>query len=153
MGGDVSLRYERARNAAQKKVDDEKKGVITHTSPGDSARADLKPYQAEKAVHLKPQMHQRLKPTVPSGKAEMQALGSREQVLDDKQGGGVSVLIEEMQEEEKERESQSWLRRSPRKKQERSRAGSGASSLMGLRDRVNESLVGSCVTGQGKEQQ
>ena len=89
---------------------------------------------------------------MPSGKAEKQALGSREQVLDDQSRGGMGVLIEETQEEEKERDKQGWLRRSPRKMAQRSRAGSGASSLMGLRDRVNESLVGSCVAGPGKEQ-
>ncbi|KAI9705185.1 MAG: hypothetical protein M1820_005332 [Bogoriella megaspora] len=152
VGGDVSLRYERARVAAQKKVDTDKAGAITHSVPSESRTADPAPYTDETPVHLKSQIHQRLKPAIPAGKAEKQAIGSREQVLDDKQGGGVSVLIEETQEEEKERESASWLRRSTRKKTtQRSRAGSGASSLMGLRDRVNESFVGSCVSGQGKE--
>ncbi|KAI9690286.1 MAG: hypothetical protein M1822_009247 [Bathelium mastoideum] len=155
-GGDVSLRYERARTAAQKKVDADKKDTassVTHTNPSESANADIRPYQDEKAVRLSDQLQQRLKPTVPAGKATLQALGSREQVLEDQQGGGVSVLVKETREEEKEEAQQSWLRRSPRKMAaQRSRAGSGASSLMGLRDRVNERLVGSCVTGPGKEQ-
>ncbi|KAL9079463.1 MAG: hypothetical protein Q9157_001672 [Trypethelium eluteriae] len=158
-GGDVSLRYERARNAAQKLVDQEhekeggKQSPVTHSQAGESKTADVRPYQDEVARNLSPQAHRRVKPSVPNGKAEKQALGSREQVLDDRQGGGVGVLIEEMQEEEREREAQGWLRRSPMKGtgSSRSRAGSGASSLTALRDRVNESLVGSCVTGQGKD--
>jgi sphinganine C4-monooxygenase len=148
-GGDVSLRYERARVSAQKKVDaDNAAQPITHSSPTDSATANLRPYADERATHLPSSTHQRLKPAPPAGKAESQALGSREQVLDDPSpAGGANVLLEEMQEEERERASQgAWLRRSPRKTPQRSRAGSGASSsLMGLRDRVGESLVGSCV--------
>ncbi|KAH0078469.1 hypothetical protein KCU66_g20647, partial [Aureobasidium melanogenum] len=75
-------------------------------------------------------------PSIPEGKAALQALGSRQQILDDQSGGGVQVLLEEAAEE---REAQRVLRRSPRKK---TVSQASSAPLKGLRDRVNTSLHG-----------
>lgn len=135
-GGDVSARYERARLAAQKKVDAEN---ITKSETSDSLTAtNTAPYQNEaiNATPLAKAAQIELQPTVPAGKAELQALGSRQQILDDKVGGGVSVLAEENAEE---MEAQRSLRRSPRK---RNISSAPTAGLKGLRDRMNGSLHG-----------
>jgi len=135
VGGDVSARYERSRIAAQKKLDQDS---VSQSSPSQSLEAELSPYESEEknASTLAKQSQAQLDPNIPEGKAALQALGSRQQILDDQAGGGVQVLLEEAAEE---REAQRVLRRSPRKK-----TVSQASSvpLKGLRDRVNTSLHG-----------
>jgi len=140
VGGDVSARYEKARNAAQAKVDNEQYATsVSGSQPGDSAKENAAPYtnEARDATLLTPSMQSKTIPKVPAGKATKQAIGSREQVLEDKQGGGARVLAEEAEEE---REAQVSLRRSSRKKL--STATAQAGSLKGLRDRVNGSLHG-----------
>lgn len=137
VGGDVSARYERARLAAQAKVDAEL-APITKSEPADSVKTDSAPYQLESsnATAAAKRTHARTVPQIPAGKAQQQALGSRQQILDDKAGGGMSVLVEEAAEE---REAQRVLRRSQRKKTMPSTPSAG---LMGLRDRMNTSLHG-----------
>ncbi|KAI5208741.1 hypothetical protein AUEXF2481DRAFT_31011 [Aureobasidium subglaciale EXF-2481] len=135
VGGDVSARYERSRIAAQKKLEQEN---ISHSSPSDSSVANSSPYdsEAQNATSLAKQAQSQLEPSIPEGKAALQALGSRQQILDDQAGGGVEVLLEEAAEE---REAQRVLRCSPRKK---TVSQTSSASLKGLRDRVNTSLHG-----------
>jgi sphinganine C4-monooxygenase len=85
-GGDVSSRYERDRISAQKKAD-----------------ADVAAAQAS-VVHS---------PTIDVKQAKQQALSSQEQVLDDKQNGGIRILEEESREEQEVKQS---LRRGTRRK-------------------------------------
>lgn len=134
-GGDVSARYERARLAAQRKVDQDN---ITKSKAPDSLTSDPAPYEAElkDATPLAQNAQSQIQPSIPAGKAELQALESRQQVLDDKVGGGPSVLAEENAEEQ---EAQRVLRRSPRKRNISSTPSAG---LKGLRDRMNGSLHG-----------
>ncbi|KAI7390865.1 hypothetical protein KC336_g16843, partial [Hortaea werneckii] len=92
-------------------------------------------------------------PHAPAGKAAHQALGSRQQILDDRDGGGVAVLAEESAEEIKAQrnlhqsysspqqtptttqQQQQSLRRSSRKR-------TTSSGLKGFADRMGESLHG-----------
>ncbi|WPH03544.1 C4-hydroxylase [Acrodontium crateriforme] len=117
-GGDVSARYERAKIAAQKKVDDESKPpTITGTSTPTSASD--------------------------ASKASEQASTSRQQVLSDSQNGGPTVLAEEASEEitatqtlsEQVPSTPQSVRRSMRKR-------ATSSGLKGLADRFGESLHG-----------
>jgi len=134
VGGDVSARYERARIAAQKKVDAESSATITASSPAESDKQNLHPYadEASRASSTARAAQVILEPSAPSGKAAHQALGGRQQVLDDMQNGGKAVLAEESAEEV---QAQQQLRRSPRKR-------SKSSGLKGFADRVGESLQG-----------
>jgi len=133
-GGDMSARYERSRISAQKKVDADHAGIsakdsITNSSPTDSMSAQsLKPYQSDiaNATALSSVPLSSQQPLPPPGKAEAQAAGSREQVLEDNKDGGVQVLIEEAAEE---KEARSAVRRSTRQRT--------ASSLSGLREKVS----------------
>lgn len=139
-GGDVSARYERSRLAAQKAFDAENENTtITRSNPADSATQDPKPYENDlrDATDLPSIPLQSRQPQPPAGKAELQAAGSRQQVLDDQKDGGPSVLADEAYEEKEARNS---LKRSPRK---------GAPSTLsskdgfkGLRDRVPTSMHG-----------
>ncbi|KAL8730581.1 MAG: hypothetical protein Q9181_004607 [Wetmoreana brouardii] len=139
-GGDVSARYEKARIAAQKKVDQEhEETTITHSNAADSTTADPRPYLDDKknatdlaSIPLKDQL-----PLPPQGKAELQAAGSRQQVLDDKKGGGAQVLVQEAAEE---KEARSLLKRKGRRRTASSL--SQADSLKGLKDRVTGSMHG-----------
>ncbi|KAK4545212.1 hypothetical protein LTR36_003391 [Oleoguttula mirabilis] len=140
VGGDVSARYERAKLAAQKKLDADA-APITASAPTESAICNTKPYQTEasQATSTARSAQTVCEPRVPAGKAAQQAVGSRQQVLDDRQGGGISVLAEESAEEVRARQNlqqRSLPRRSPRK---RSTTSSG---LKGFADRVGESLHG-----------
>lgn len=132
-GGDVSARYEKSRLAAQKALERDNVPPITNSNVAESATQDLKPYQNElrDATDLPTISIKNRQPQPPAGKAELQAAGSRQQILDDKKDGGPSVLAEEAVEE---REAKASLRRGPR-----SRATSTLSakdSFKGLRDRV-----------------
>jgi sphinganine C4-monooxygenase len=128
-GGDVSARYERAKLAAQKKLDAENDANGTTTPVAG-------PYEKE-ISHASPTAHAAqsvAEPKIPAGKATYQAIGSRQQVLDDLTGGGASVIVEESVEEV---ESQRSLRSSLRKR--------GTSSGLGLKEfagRVGVSLQG-----------
>ena len=114
-GGDVSVRYERSRIAAQKVVDPVATSTITGSNTQDSQIQPPQPYENDQknATDLTsiPSINRR--PHPPPGKAELQAAGSRQQVLDDRQTGGPGVLAEESMEE---REAQAFMRRSPRKR-------------------------------------
>lgn len=131
-GGDVSARYERARIAAQKKVDDEKKAVTGSQRSDSSSAKTAAPYEADVASSAARAAHTVAEPQIPPGKATHQALSSRQQILDDVQGGGIPVLAEESTEEIKEQKA---MRRSPRKR-------TTSLGLKGFADRVGESLQG-----------
>ncbi|KAL9598540.1 MAG: hypothetical protein Q9219_004442 [cf. Caloplaca sp. 3 TL-2023] len=137
-GGDVSARYEKARIAAQKKVDGTT--TITQSDVTESSTKDLRPYQDDKKnaatlseIPLKDQQ-----PLPPAGKAELQAAGSRQQVLDDAKSGGKQVLVKEAEEE---KEARSFLKRSGRRRT----AGNSLSqtdSFQSLKERVTGSMHG-----------
>ncbi|KAL8750655.1 MAG: hypothetical protein Q9184_006346 [Pyrenodesmia sp. 2 TL-2023] len=139
-GGDVSARYEKAKVAAQRKADQEnKKTTITHSNIANSATDDPQPYQDDKknALDLSLLPFQDQQPLPPPGKADLQAAGSRQQVLDDQKNGGRSVLIQETAEE---KEARSLLNRSGRRRTASSL--SQTDSLKGLKDRVTGSMHG-----------
>jgi len=156
VGGDVSARYERARNLAQKKADADSvvptsvSEPITHSEPSQSVSANPSPYEQDwqNADPDVKNAHSKTLPHVPAGKATQQAVGSRQQVVDDmaQPRGGFSVLKEETAEE---REAQRSLRRSPRKKSMPSASGNAFAPMKEIRDRVNTSLrgKGSAVLG------
>jgi len=130
-GGDVSARYERARLAAQKRVDADKAQQTLSTPKTRTRRSNSETiyspaYEIEDpAAKLGADMY----------KAQQQALGSRQQVLDDSVSGA-DVIHEEVEEE---KEAQRVLRRSPRKK---TPSTGFASPMKELRSRVNTSLHG-----------
>ena len=133
-GGDVSARYEKARLAAQKAVDLDlsPKTTITHSDPAEGTSQLLGPYgeDIKNASDLVSIPEPELQPAVIAGKAKIQAATSRQQILDDKEGGGPDVLREETAEEQ---EAKSILRRSPRKRAK----SSSKETLAGLRERVS----------------
>ena len=136
----MSARYERFRNAAQRKLDqDSSSSLITKSPLAENMIHDVKPYQGEleTAVVLKqiPLKHQQ--PAPPPGKAEQQAAGSREQVLEDSRDGGKRILIEEAQEE---REAQNIIKRSTRRRTASSLTQSDG--LRGLTERVTSGIHG-----------
>lgn len=129
-GGDVSARYERARVAAQKKVDaDANVKPVTAEVTGSTTGETM---YAKDASQGSVMAHASTVAGTKSKKALNQEIASRQQVLDDPANGGTSVLIEEAAEEFK---VQSKLRQSPRKR-------TANSGLKGLADRVGESLHG-----------
>lgn len=137
-GGDVSARYERSRVLAQQRVDeDAAKTSVTNSDGGFSSNQDLAPYQNElqnaKDLQSIPAEYQQ--PSVSGGKAQLQVMASRQQVLDDKKGGGLDVLKEEAREE---KEVRAKLKRSTRRRANNSI--SGTDSFRGLRDRVTGSM-------------
>jgi sphinganine C4-monooxygenase len=131
-GGDVSARYARTKLAAQHKVDQSSSsaGISNSSSteststPASDPDEELDPFAANEIATLPPR--------VPKGKATAQAVESRKQVLEDKDGGA-QVLAEEAAEEQR---ASAAVRRSARKK------GSVSSevSLKGLKDRVSGSF-------------
>ena len=131
-GGDVSARYERSRVAAQKALDLDNEKPITGSDLAKSKIQSVRPYQDEKrnAINLPSIPSSDQNPYPPSGKADLQAAGSRHQILDDKKSGGPCVLAEEAQEEIQAR---NMTRRSPRK---RSTSALSKDGLMGLKDRM-----------------
>ena len=136
----MSARYERSRLAAQKAFEvDNEKISITNSDPADSATQDPKPYENDlrDATDLPSIPIQNRQPQPPAGKAELQAAGSRQQILDDQEDGGPSVLADEAYEE---KEARKFLRRSPRKRA--TSTLSSKDSFKGLRDRVPTSMHG-----------
>jgi len=134
VGGDVSVRYERARIAAQKKVDAESaQDMITKTVSSQSKTGNHRPYENEtqEAEMLAKTSAGMQQPNAPVGRATKQAEGSREQVLEDERYGGPNVLAEEAQEEAEERRS---LRRSTRQRATSSLQSEG---LKGLRNKIS----------------
>ncbi len=142
-GGDVSARYERARTAAQRKVDhdggkaSEYASSITGTLPLDSITESNALYAKESASTKKPSSSilSSSLPTIPDGKAAQQAAGSRAQVLQDPYYGGAGILAEETAEEEKE--TRRLLRRNPRNTASSTSSSAQSGGLKGLRDRVS----------------
>ena len=142
-GGDVSARYERSRSAAQKALDMDMAKSITGSDVSMSAQQQSQPYQHEmrNAMELSSIPLESQQPQPPSGKAELQAAESRQQVLDDELSGGAGVLADESREE---KEAQSFIRRTPQK-----RAASSIStreSFKGLSQRMTGST---CMGGLG----
>lgn len=140
-GGDVSARYEKSRLAAQKAYDQDNVDAITKSNAAESMTQDPRPYQNDlgDAKDLPSVPIKNRQPPPPAGKAELQAAGSRQQVLDDKKDGGPSVLIDEAREE---KEAKASLRKGPRSRAASTR--SATDSFRGLKDRV----TGRCTTGQ-----
>jgi len=139
-GGDVSARYERSRLAAQKALDqDNEVPNISQSNPADSAQQDARPYETElrNAVDVPSVPLKSRQPQPPAGKAELQAAGSRQQILDDSKDGGPSVLVDESREE---KEAKTSLGRISRKRT--ASTLSAKDSLKGLRGRVTGSMHG-----------
>lgn len=138
----MSARYERARLAAQKKVDDEASRSITASGTNESKLDSSGPYEkdATSAGQIASATRMATKPGLPSGKAWKQALASRDQVLQDQEAGGASVVVEESREEERERVALSAQKRTRAKK--KSLSTPSADSLKSLHSSVNKSLHG-----------
>lgn len=127
-GGDVSARYERAKIAAQQKVDHD---LVKISINSDASECGIEPFEnaLQDAKNLKSQQ-----PLSLAGKAERQATESRQQVLGDPTDGGPQVLKDEAREEK----DASWAmlkRRTPA-------SVTQADSFKGLRDRITGSLHG-----------
>ena len=141
-GGDVSLRYERAKLSAQRQVNgDNPKSTITHSDLSESRRQ----YE-EKAVNV---VLTCTLPNVPAGKATQQAAESRAQVLHDSpSAGGWSILADEEEEERLAAKVDANPRRSPRKTAKSSSSTpSQVGSLKGLKERVSGSFQARRGTG------
>lgn len=139
-GGDVSARYEKSRLAAQRAYDDDNiSSTITNSNIADSTTQKPEPYQNDlrNATDLASVPIKNRQPQPPAGKAELQAAGSRQQILDDKKDGGSSILADEAYEE---KEAKASLRRSTRKRA--TSTISAKDSFKGLRDRVTGSMHG-----------
>lgn len=125
-GGDVSARYERARIAAQQKVDHDLVKISINLDaeeprPYESALQDANNPKSQRVLSL-------------ARTAERQATESRQQVLSDITDGGLQVL----QDEAREEKDASWAmlkRRTPA-------SVTQADSFKGLRDRITGSLHG-----------
>lgn len=130
-GGDVSARYERARIAAQQKVDHDLVKISINSDAAESGIEEARPFESalQDANNPKSQQHLSL-----AGKAERQATESRQQVLSDITDGGPQILKDEAREEK----DASWAmlkRRTPT-------SVTQADSFKGLRDRITGSLHG-----------
>ncbi len=126
-------RYERAKIAAQKKVDDEQK-ALTSSTPSESLGKSNMLYEPEIASSTARTAHTVAEPRIPAGKATSQAISSRQQILEDRQTGGISVLAEESREE--------IIAQQKLAKQRPSRKRTTSIGLKGFADRVSESLQG-----------
>lgn len=124
-GGDVSARYERARIAAQQKVDHDLVKISINLDAAESGIEEpesvLKNLKSQRVLSL-------------ARTAESQVTESRQQVLGDSTDGGPQVLKDEAREEK----DASWAilkRRTPA-------SVTQADSFKGLRDRITGSLHG-----------
>lgn len=127
-GGDVSARYERARIAAQQKVDHDLVKISINLDAAESGIEEPRTYESA-PKNLKSQRVLSLART-----AERQVTESRQQVLGDSTDGGPQVLKDEAREEK----DASWAmlkRRTPA-------SVTQADSFKGLRDRITGSLHG-----------
>ena len=129
----MSARYERSKIAAQKALNLDNAKSVTGSDPIESKTQAPQPYtnDLKNATDLSSILAADRKPDPVSGKAELQAAGSRQSVLDDKKTGGPSVLADEADEEQQARNN--FVRRSPRK---RATSGLSKDGLMGLKDRM-----------------
>lgn len=130
-GGDISVRYERARLAAQGKADLDRLSASTSNPLLAGSLVQPENSTEDTASALTAVTDQQ--PT----KAELQAPESHQQVLNDTEAGGYDVLLEESREE---KDARRLLSRDRRKNTTNSI--SGTDSLKGLRDRVAGSMHG-----------
>lgn len=135
-GGDVSARYERARIAAQQKVDHDLVKISINSDAAESGIEESRPFEIalQDATTLLSINSKSQQPLSLAGKAESQATESRQQVLDDGTDDGPQVLKDEACEEK----DASWSmlkRRTPT-------SVTQADSFKGLRDRITGSLHG-----------
>lgn len=137
-GGDISVRYERARLAAEGKADLDRSGANISNS-----KVATSLIQPDKSVEDSPNGLKGLQSIAdidqqpaPLTKGEIQEAESHQQVLDDNEGGGIDVLLEESREE---KDARRLLSRDRRKT---TNSISGTDSLKGLRDRVAGSMHG-----------
>ena len=142
-GGDVSSRYERAAKNAQRLIDKD----TDHAKPVTESDVRLSKTEAESpyaneykdSVIMNEDLNNAVKPAIPAGKAEKQAAGSREQVLQDKQDGGVQIIQEEMEEER--------IARHGGVVHSRSLSKGEMGTLKGLRQRMNSTSLPGCTGG------
>lgn len=130
-GGDVSVRYERARIAAQQKVDHDLVKISINLDAAESGIEEPRPYESALQDAKNPKSQRVLSL---ARRAERQATESRQQVLGDITDGGPQVLKDEVREEK----DASWAmlkRRTPA-------SVTQADSFKGLRDRITGSLHG-----------
>lgn len=130
-GGDVSVRYERARIAAQQKVDHDLVKISINLDAAESGIEEPRPYESALQDAKNPKSQRVLSL---ARRAERQATESRQQVLGDITDGGPQVLKDEAREEK----DASWAmlkRRTPA-------SVTQADSFKGLRDRITGSLHG-----------
>ncbi|KAI9721603.1 MAG: hypothetical protein M1828_005093 [Chrysothrix sp. TS-e1954] len=166
-GGDVSLRYERARLAAERKVaaagkdgataaaavtasrpidsvlDAGKKAPYNTSSDPDATFANV---QNSNPTTTSSNNSNKTRPTPPPGKATTQAISSRAQVLSDPSpAGGPTVLAEETAEEDAEKERACFnvgLASPSSAVAKRSRKTSGSGSGGGLKGLLRERVSG-----------
>ena len=141
-GGDVSARYEKTRLAAQKAYDADQTASkpVTGSDTKDSKTPNLQPYQDDiaNATSLSPISSQDLQPSPPAGKAQAQATGSRQQILDDVSiAGGRQILAQEAREEKEVQQQQQQVHSKPVSARQRTRSSlSQADALRGLQGRI-----------------
>ena len=137
-GGDVSARYHKTRLAAQQTQGSSRTTNITGSDANSSKLESPRPYENDlnDAKDLSKLPSRARQPSPPPGKAELQAAGSRQSVLDDYSAGGKSVLIQESREEKEARMS---TRR-------RATSSSTKGSLRGLSQKMTSST---CLSGMG----
>ena len=140
-GGDVSARYERSKLAAQKAYDADVAKPITGSNAKESRTQNAEPYQDELANigSLKSVAKKDQQPAAPEGKAEAQAAGSRQQVLDEGFSGGSETLIQEAREE---REAGLYGKPSMRQRTRSSFGLQADDALRGLQERIPSSRHG-----------
>lgn len=140
-GGDASARYERSRLAAQNKADQDRirvndsDPIFSETTKKLQTPSEDTSLDSRGVLRSTPVKSQQ-QPTSPT-KAELQVAESRQQVLDDTDGGGgLDVLVDESREE---KDARRLLSRDRRKA---TNSISGTDSFKGLRDRVAGSMHG-----------
>lgn len=142
-GGDVSSRYERAAKNAQRLLDKDMSAAkpVTGSDAKLSQKEAETPYTNEykNATILDGGLNSEIDPKMPAGKAEKQAAGSREQVLQDTQDGGVQIIREEMEEEK--------LARHDMRQQSHALSKDESGTLKGLRQRMNSTTLPGCTGG------
>lgn len=131
-GGDISVRYERARLAAQGKVDID----LSSANVSDLVQPQKSIEDTPSGLKEVPSIAVKDPQPAPLTIGEVQVAESRQQVLDDNEGGGFDVLLEESREEQ---DARRLLSRDRRKT---TNSISGTDSLKGLRDRVAGSMHG-----------
>jgi sphinganine C4-monooxygenase len=135
VGGNVSLRYEKTRAVTSSKASSSNGTIKKPVSVSESE--DVYSAGGKSSRRIAAKMPSTASPTIPEGKATQQSISSREQVLEDKQTGGVRAIFEESMEE---KNVQKLLKRTSRKKS--LSTASQTAGLKSLHDRVYDSLHG-----------